>query len=293
MADDEIARALGLPTPRGQDNPAAGPFVADMWGNVKIKGKEYAPEFHDIEHGGKSHVFIVSPNGDVVLGKQDLAYVKNEMLAIRHLYDDPRYAETVKLGVEEQLGVLAPEIASNTANTLTSMLGFLASKIPQMNDGDKAYLSSIQNENESISKQQAVEYMRYVRAMEKPLDVLNEIANGSVNKQGLEVIQKFYPKIYAEFLRQLIDKLHSQGKQIPYAKRIMLAQLFGIPLAEVTMTPDFVALLQQTAQAQQQKRQAQQQQSPQQNMRMTGLKSLGQAVDDSITNTQRIEGGIK
>lgn len=253
-------------------------------------------EFYmDVADGGGAHTFRVQPNGDIEINADTQKFLSSQITALKKLDQDSGFANSIRDSIERDLGNAAPETARSLSSRILSTVSFLASKAPQVLLDNEMYLSPASDaQQKKLSKQDAIVFSRYLVAAEDPYFVLDQAGSGSINPQGIEAVKKLYPQVYSQFLAQLVRKLKEEKKPIPYNKRIILAQMFDIPMADATMSPDFIQLMQQTATRQQQnQQQVSSQPSSSGSMRMAGLDSIASAVTGLTTNNQRIEAGIK
>lgn len=88
-------------------------------------------------------------------------------------------------------------------------------------------------------------WARYVAAVNDPYGVVERLAHGSVTPEDAETMKTVYPEMYADIQRQIIEKLPTLQKQLPYQKRLAMSVFSGIPV-DPAMHPAVLAILQQS-----------------------------------------------
>ncbi len=73
-------------------------------------------------------------------------------------------------------------------------------------------------------------WAQYVKAVENPLGVLEDAANGQVTPQGAEVLRKLYPRLYQEAQMRLVQNADQLQKNTTGDQRLKLSILFGVPV---------------------------------------------------------------
>lgn len=92
---------------------------------------------------------------------------------------------------------------------------------------------------------QASSLARYIRAVDDPAGIFERAASGEVcTKEDIETLREVYPRLRDEGQRLLLERAAAGGK-VPYAQRVMLSTLFGMPL-EPTASPAYISAMQET-----------------------------------------------
>lgn len=86
-------------------------------------------------------------------------------------------------------------------------------------------------------------FSRTLRAIDDPLTVMNDIAKGLGDPEGIEALRELYPSIYARLTSAVMDKLSTQRGYVPYRKRLLLTRLFRTPM-DYSMNAQMMARLQ-------------------------------------------------
>lgn len=83
-------------------------------------------------------------------------------------------------------------------------------------------------------------YIRYREAVLKPSAILNQLSDGYITPEAVEVLKTIYPDTL-ERLKQQVFLNYEKAKLIPVEKRLQLEEIFGVPLET---TPESFAIYQ-------------------------------------------------
>jgi hypothetical protein len=83
-------------------------------------------------------------------------------------------------------------------------------------------------------------FLRYAHAVNNPQAVLDAAAHGDVTPEGFEALRAVYPKIHAQLVQTIFDKLATADKQPSMRDAQNMSMIAGVPM-HFTMTPEFVA----------------------------------------------------
>ena len=135
----------------------------------------------------------------------------------------------------EKLAPAAPATSAMLGSVATRATQFLASKLPNEN------VKPWGIEQPSMSKTEKAKYMRYQRAVEDPMTLMEEIKSGRVNPETVEAVKNVYPRTY-EFIQRVSQTLiASQPPQkLNRKKRISLSYALGSPYTQ-SMQPGFLS----------------------------------------------------
>jgi hypothetical protein len=86
-------------------------------------------------------------------------------------------------------------------------------------------------------------WARSAAAIEDPYGVLERATHGAVTPEDAAAIRAVYPELLAEFTRQVSERLPELRKSLPYARRISLSILTGMPV-DPAMDPAILRVLQ-------------------------------------------------
>jgi hypothetical protein len=90
---------------------------------------------------------------------------------------------------------------------------------------------------------------RYLRAVEEPMTVFEDLEHGMVTPEAAEALRVVYPELYAEARGELVRRAGDLVASVPYAKRQNLSILFKVPIDQ-SQTRDYLAWLGSDAMAQ-------------------------------------------
>lgn len=175
----------------------------------------------------------------------------------------------------------APETSAALDTVNVNAAAFLASKVPKRLQQPSAF--SNLEQDRLPSKFEVSKFMRYVKGVEKPMDVIKELESGHVNREGIESIKTVYPNIFAQLQDSVLDSIQKSKVKIPYNKKIQLGILFDVP-SDISMQPENISALQAPFIEQQQAQSA--------SMTQTGLGKL-EFGEKSKTGAEAIEDGAE
>ena len=97
------------------------------------------------------------------------------------------------------------------------------------------------------SDAQVASWGRYYDAADNPLSVVDDLARGTISREGVEVMQTIYPKLYGQIqgmvANALVQAQQDGHGQLTYGQKLQLSALFGTPV-DATVSPDFGKFLQ-------------------------------------------------
>jgi hypothetical protein len=82
-------------------------------------------------------------------------------------------------------------------------------------------------------------FLRFAKAVEDPMSVLEDARKGQISREGAEALRAVYPALYGELQGRVTTHLAEQTKPLPYAQKLQLAILLDVP-ADRTMTDGFI-----------------------------------------------------
>jgi hypothetical protein len=133
----------------------------------------------------------------------------------------------------------APGIAEAAAEKVGVAAAFLAGKLPP------SIPNPVTGAKRIIPASMRDKFDRYYEAVTNPVETLKKLDGGAFTLEHAEAIKAVYPAIYADMQGKVFAGLQAaadRGEEIPYARRIRLGILFGLP-TDPTMTPEFQASL--------------------------------------------------
>lgn len=84
---------------------------------------------------------------------------------------------------------------------------------------------------------------RFLRAIDDPKTVFEDLANGHVNREGVEVLKTVYPNMYQAAQVYLVDRMEEIQEHADYDSQVQLSVFFDVALNEF-MQPEFIMSLQ-------------------------------------------------
>jgi hypothetical protein len=100
------------------------------------------------------------------------------------------------------------------------------------------------------SDQELSKFNRYLRAIENPMSILDDMKAGILTPESVEAVSVVYPQIYAMMVNKAHDKLATLKKPLTMQAKIQISTLMGQPVAS-SMNPDYMKMLQSNTQQQQ------------------------------------------
>lgn len=84
-----------------------------------------------------------------------------------------------------------------------------------------------------------IKWAQYVKAVQDPVSVLEDAANGTITPAGAETLRTLYPAMFAEAQKTLMMNADDLRKNSTFDQRVRLTVLFGVPV-DSAAAPDFV-----------------------------------------------------
>lgn len=138
------------------------------------------------------------------------------------------------------LSKFAPGVAGLIHDRAAQAASFLASKAP------KTYQSPYSSKPPMVDPVSAAAFDRYLRAVQDPIAVLGDIADGTITREQAEAIRMVYPAMYRdvqENIQQQLADAQAEGRDVPFDLRIKLGQFFDTP-TDASQNPRVGAALQ-------------------------------------------------
>lgn len=132
--------------------------------------------------------------------------------------------------------VQSPYLALQLEDGFLRRLAFLRSKLPAGGTLDATGNIKVP----PLSPDARLALTRYIRAVENPMVLLEDLGNRDVAVETVEAVEAVYPELFQEIQRQVA--LAITGKSMRYADRLLLGILYKIP-ADETLEPGFMQRL--------------------------------------------------
>jgi hypothetical protein len=145
---------------------------------------------------------------------------------------DRRVAEFVAPIADEY-----PELAARMIERTHQRATFLASKIPpSMTRADSSFTPQV--EKPRVASSDMKKFLRYVRGIDSPMDVVEDLAAGHLDREGIEAIKVGSPDLFNELRERVIENTLRREEPLPFKTRILLGTVFDFP-ADKSMIPEY------------------------------------------------------
>lgn len=141
----------------------------------------------------------------------------------------------------EILSYVAPETTAHTARVFGDAMAFLQSKIPT-NVYEGKIVGGVASRWKP-SKFELDKFERYVNAVNRPLTVIEQMAEGVLNREGVEVLKFVYPAMFYELQQSVLDTVGRMEEPLPYRTRMLLSNVLSVPL-DPSFKPKTAGMLQ-------------------------------------------------
>lgn len=236
-----VAGALGNKVLRERGNQIAAGLLDKA---TRLRQVEAAAEAVDkrIASGVKGF-FGKGPTPTVPAGAGPLKDRYGTAVArVRDMTADP---QRIASKMAERIGDLAehaPQTSAAAAGLEARKVAFLADKIPpghQTLEGLQPQLA-----RPKVSDQEMAKFLRYVKAAEDPLSVLQDLEKGRVSRESVEALQALYPSIFESIRARVTEQLATSTTKVPYQKQIQIGILFDVK-THPSLEPGFIRLMQE------------------------------------------------
>lgn len=139
------------------------------------------------------------------------------------------------------IGEFAPNTSSALSQTTLRAITYLAANKPNV-----MVNSSITpgKDKPFISEQDRQEYSDRLDGIRDPMLMIEDLEeHGYTSKVMVDTVKAVYPKLFQQIETEWMKAAQTQKKEIPYAKKIQMSVLFGVPY-DTTLSPEFMDALQ-------------------------------------------------
>jgi hypothetical protein len=130
-----------------------------------------------------------------------------------------------KLLADPNLAMAAPQTYDKLRQLSSRAIAFLNTKMPRKTLGVNPFIKK----SYPLSDQELYRIKRYLKAIQSPLSVLEDLKQGVVSREGIEAVRFVYPTIYNEMTSAVYDNLQKYGANMPYDKRLQLGIVMELP----------------------------------------------------------------
>ena len=167
-----------------------------------------------------------TPVAESLVSKNDHSY-EDKTERIKELAKNP---ETMTAQISNHVNGMTdhlPNVSQAMATSMATCIGFLNSKIP-------AQKSDLPLSREwKVSPGQKQKFNRYYDAVNKPVDVMKQIKNGSLSSEAMEALSVCHPDLLKQMRSQLIASVSPDvAKNLNHKTRQALSMFMGTPLSE-------------------------------------------------------------
>ncbi len=169
---------------------------------------------------------------------------KNEKEAFRNIQknlqdmqDPDKLYNHLSLG---NLGDAAPLAHSQSQMVLASAVQFLFSKMPK----DASARGMFTKHEYQPSSIEISKFNKYIKAIEDPMSIFDDLEHGIVSRESVEAIQEVYPNLYQRIQETTMDKVVQSKEPVSYQKRLNLGILLDLP-TDTSLNPSVIMQLQQ------------------------------------------------
>ncbi len=135
---------------------------------------------------------------------------------------------------------VAPNITDGINLGIARASNFLQSKLPPEVQG------GVLNERTMPSDADISKFQRYQHIVENPLQIYDQVKNGTITPEAVETLQTVYPKLYGNIKQAITENIMGlkNPNEIPYQTKLSLSMLMGEPLDQ-SLKPNSIASNQQ------------------------------------------------
>ena len=130
-----------------------------------------------------------------------------------------------KLLADPNLAMAAPQTYDKLRQLSSRAIAFLNTKMPRKTLGVNPFIKK----SYPLSDQELYRIKRYLKAIQSPLSVLEDLKQGVVSREGIEAVRFVYPTIYNEMTSAVYDNLQKYGADMSYDKRLQLGIVMELP----------------------------------------------------------------
>lgn len=166
-------------------------------------------------------------------------YTKDDLEKARDRYEEfvVNYEATInRLGDDlELIKQIAPKTSDFYIQKVSTASDFLVRKMPK-NPHDTLSFKEYQPSDSEVRK-----FSRYLAAVEKPKTILDNLKNGYVSSEEVEVLREVFPATFIKLQEEFIDQI--KDRKLTYKQRQLLNKLFAIN-TDQAFKPNNLAMLQ-------------------------------------------------
>jgi hypothetical protein len=142
-----------------------------------------------------------------------------------------------------ELGGSHPDLIGALAANMQRQAAWLADKLPPM---PKKNLLTLTPRAELLQQQdptEAARWLRYYRGVRAPMDVVEDVAAGELDIDGMEAVKAAHPRMYEQLRGHVIELASELDEPLPFERRIQLSLVFDF-VGDPSLEPEAIAALQ-------------------------------------------------
>lgn len=153
---------------------------------------------------------------------------EDSVARVREFANNPSAMSARLAKIVEPIAQAAPQVATKMVLRATEMTSYLAAQAPA---GMLPNPNSLQPHLQppSYSESEMRSWARSAAAMNDPLSVLQNVKKGTASIEEVEVMKKFYPKIYDNVRAQCMQRVAEMPREMPREMRLQMSVLFDAP----------------------------------------------------------------
>jgi hypothetical protein len=166
--------------------------------------------------------------------------------SIREYEKDPPAAVRRAYRAQHGLGTAAPLLAAAYAAKTNTAAQFLAERMPRHEPPETMFDRVDETKPPDVTDDELDTFLRYARAVENPLSIVEDLENLTVSPEAVEAIRAVYPALYQQLQVEILEEFSQAEKPPPYEVRLTLGTLFDLT-TDPSLEPEFLSMLQQSA----------------------------------------------
>jgi len=137
----------------------------------------------------------------------------------------------------ERFSAESPALAAAVQAQVGKGYQFMVSKLPTISS--RAATSFTPDLTETrVPVPEMNKFLRYWRGITAPGQVIDDLSNGKMDRQGLEAIKNVFPETFNELRGRVMTYAAERGDQMPFQQRILLSLVFDFP-GDKSMQPAY------------------------------------------------------
>ena len=212
----------------------SGDFEARLGGKLRVF-------FDQAKRGTTRAKRFVGPGAVILHGndEQRQKWYTRKLGELQRIHQQiNRTAERLE-DANKQIANAAPRVALAVNQKVMGATRFLLEKAPKNPQPHSILARKWRPSPSELSK-----WARYVRAVDNPASVLDDLAAGRLTHEAVEALREVYPRMYERLVNEVVANMDKIQDTMNYQQRVQLSLLLGIPV-DPTMAPEFVASMQQ------------------------------------------------